>query len=133
MTTFVMKPECEIILSSPPEKDNKIKLLAGKVWVNVKKMVKDGTLDVEMSQAVAGIKGTNITCSSTQDGSENRVRVLRGVARVLIKETKEEVDVKRVKSSLLKLAEKLKSLKLILNKSRNYGKKKLPDLVNLSS
>ena len=112
MTTFVMKPECEIILSSPPEKDNKIKLLAGKVWVNVKKMVKDGTLDVEMSQAVAGIKGTNITCSSTQDGSENRVRVLRGVARVLIKETKEEVDVKMGEELVIKTGGKTEKFEI---------------------
>lgn len=31
MTTFVMKPESEIILSSPPEKEDKIKLIWGKI------------------------------------------------------------------------------------------------------
>jgi hypothetical protein len=91
LTTFVMKPESEIVLNTESEKENKIKLLAGKVWVNVKKMIKDGSMDVEMSQAVAGIKGTNITCSSNKDGSENRVKVLRGQARVMIRETREEI------------------------------------------
>ncbi|GAB4267957.1 MAG: hypothetical protein Kow0029_02890 [Candidatus Rifleibacteriota bacterium] len=93
MTTFVMKPESEIILNTESEKENKIELLAGKVWVNVKKMVKDGSMSVKMSQAVAGIKGTNITCSSNEDGSENRVKVLRGEARVMILETREEIPV----------------------------------------
>ncbi|MFZ5952709.1 MAG: FecR domain-containing protein [Candidatus Rifleibacteriota bacterium] len=92
MTTFVMKPESEIILNTESEKENKIELLAGKVWVNVKKMVKDGTMNVEMSQAVAGIKGTNITCSSNQDGSENRIQVLRGIASVMIRESKEQIE-----------------------------------------
>ncbi|MGM0599093.1 MAG: FecR domain-containing protein [Candidatus Rifleibacteriota bacterium] len=91
LTTFVMKPESEIVLNTESEKENKIKLLAGKVWVNVKKMIKDGSMDVEMSQAVAGIKGTNITCSSNKDGSENRVKVLRGQARVMIRETRQEI------------------------------------------
>lgn len=93
MTTFVMKPDSEIVLNTESEKESKIKLLAGKVWVNVKKMVKDGSMDVEMSQAVAGIKGTNITCESNEDGSENRVKVLRGEARVLITATMQTVDV----------------------------------------
>ncbi|MEW6712884.1 MAG: FecR family protein, partial [Candidatus Riflebacteria bacterium] len=92
MTTFVMKPESEIILNTESEKENKIELLAGKVWVNVKKMVKDGTMNVEMSQAVAGIKGTNITCSSNQDGSENRIQVLRGIASIMIRESKEQIE-----------------------------------------
>lgn len=92
MTTFVMKPESEIILNTESEKESTIKLLTGKVWVNVKKMIQDGSMNVEMSQAVAGIKGTNITCSSSEDGNENRVQVLRGVARVIINETKEQVE-----------------------------------------
>ncbi|NLI75857.1 MAG: hypothetical protein GX442_05370 [Candidatus Riflebacteria bacterium] len=91
MTTFVMKPESEIVLSSPAAKDSQIKLLAGNLWVNVKKMVKDGTMDIEMSQAVAGIKGTNITCQSNID--EDRISVLRGVAEVLIRESQEKITV----------------------------------------
>ncbi len=93
MTTFVMKPRTEIILSTPPEKENKITLITGKVWVNVKKMIKDGSMEVDMSQAIAGIKGTNITCSQSEDKTENRVKVLRGVADVLIRETREIIQV----------------------------------------
>ncbi len=91
MSTFVMKEETEIILNSPPEKDSKIQLVAGKIWANVKKMAKDGTMEIEMSQAVAGIKGTNITCHTSP--TEDRIQVLRGLAEVLVKETGEKVSV----------------------------------------
>jgi hypothetical protein len=89
MTTFVLKAESEVILNTEA-KESKLELLAGKVWVNVKKMVKDGEMNIEMSQAVAGIKGTNITCSSSSDKTENRVKVLRGRAKVTIRDSQEE-------------------------------------------
>jgi hypothetical protein len=90
MTTFVMKEETIIVLDVVSERESKIGLFAGNVWVNLKKMVADGSLEIEMSQAVAGIKGTNITCSS--DGTEDRIQVLRGMAEVMIKETKEIIE-----------------------------------------
>ena len=48
----------------------------GNIWVNVKKMVKDGTMDVEMSQAVAGIKGTTLILEET--GNSSTVKVIEG-------------------------------------------------------
>lgn len=92
MSTFVLKAESEIIISSPPDKDSKVTVERGSIWVNVKKMVKDGSMDIEMNQAVAGIKGTNITCST--DGTEDRIQVLRGMAAVLIKASQETVMVR---------------------------------------
>lgn len=77
MSTFVMKPSTEIILSSPTSKESKIKLAFGNIWVNVKKMVKDGTMDVEMSQAVAGIKGTIFVCEVKEDGTST-LKVIEG-------------------------------------------------------
>ncbi|HNV68715.1 MAG TPA: FecR domain-containing protein [Candidatus Ozemobacteraceae bacterium] len=91
LSTFVMKEETHIILSTPPDKDSKVQLVAGKIWANVKKMAKDGSLEIEMSQAVAGIKGTNITCQSSP--TEDRIQVLRGLAEVLVKETGEKISV----------------------------------------
>lgn len=123
MTTFVMKPNSEIILSTPPEKENKVKLIAGKVWVNVKRMIKDGTMDVEMSQAVAGIKGTNITCSSNRDGSENRVKVLRGHARVLILETQEEVNVQMGEELVIKKGGKSEKQDIDIKKEQKKWEK----------
>jgi hypothetical protein len=106
MTTFVIKEESHIVLDTESEAEDKIQLLAGKIWVNVKKMVKDGSMNIEMSQAVAGIKGTNITCSSNEDGSENRVQVLRGFARVMINQSKEEIELKAGEELVIKAGAK---------------------------
>jgi hypothetical protein len=60
----------------------------GNIWVNVKKMIKDGTMEVHMSQAVAGIKGTIFTCSETGNSSE--VKVLEGTVAMKHKVTGKE-------------------------------------------
>jgi len=60
ISTFIMKAETEIVLESPPERDGKIKLAAGKIWMNIKKIVKDGSMEVDTNQAVCGIKGTTL-------------------------------------------------------------------------
>jgi hypothetical protein len=100
MSTFVMKEDTTIVLDIANEKQSKIGLLAGNVWVNLKKMASDGSLEVEMGQAVAGLKGTNITCSTNQ--GEDRIQVLRGIARVLIKESKETIEVKEGEELVVK-------------------------------
>src|SRR3990172_2278351 len=69
MSTFVMKPETQIIVTTPPEKDSKLKLVAGNIWANVKKLIKDGSMEVEMNQAVAGIKGTTFILEETGSSS----------------------------------------------------------------
>ena len=53
-----------------------MKLVAGTIYANVKKMLKDGTMEVEMSQAVAGIKGTRFILTDT--GTESTIRVTEG-------------------------------------------------------
>jgi len=75
-TTFIMKPFSRIILLSGPEKQSKISLVAGKIWANVKRMVKDGSMDVTMNQAVAGIKGT--TFVAEDDGTTSTLKVIDG-------------------------------------------------------
>lgn len=77
MTTFTLKPETEIVLSSPSSQDTVLKLLWGNLMVNVKKMMKDGSMEVEMSQAVAGIKGTIFSLEETKDKST--IKVIEGV------------------------------------------------------
>lgn len=76
MSTFVMKPSTTIILSSPLKKQNMIKLAAGNIWANVKKMIKDGSMDIEMSQAAASIKGTIFICEE-KDGTST-LKVIEG-------------------------------------------------------
>src|SRR3989339_1599689 len=91
MTTFTMKPESEIVIDTPPQKDSKWKLLVGDIWVNVKQMVKNGTMKGHMSQAVAGIKGT--TFVMTETGSESTIKVIEGVVNFESLATGVAVDV----------------------------------------
>ena len=77
MTTFIMKPETIIVLEMPYQSDSKIELVWGTLKVNVKKMLKDGSMEITMNQAVAGIKGTTFIAEET--GSESRIKVLDGV------------------------------------------------------
>lgn len=78
LSTFVMKEESIIILdvANDDYQTKRLKLIAGKVLANVKKMVTDGTMDVEMSQGVSGIKGTVFVCEEL-DGTST-LKVLEG-------------------------------------------------------
>lgn len=76
MSTFTLEPESEIVISSPAAADSQIKLLWGNLWVNLKKMAKDGSMEIEMSQAVAGIKGTTLVLEET--GDQSTLKVIEG-------------------------------------------------------
>ena len=76
MSTFVLKPETEVIVTTPPQKDSKIKLVAGNIWVNIKKMINEGSMEIEMNQATAGIKGTTFVLSD--DGKTSTLKVIDG-------------------------------------------------------
>jgi hypothetical protein len=107
MTTFTMKSESEIVIDTPPEKESKLSLLAGNIWVNVKQMVKDGTMKVHMSQAVAGIKGTTFVLNETK--TESVIKVIDGVVNFQSIATNDEVNVKAgesVKATSVGLSEK---------------------------
>ena len=80
MSTFIMKPETHIVLATPPDKDSKLKLLAGNLWTNFKLMLKDGSMEIEMNQAIAGAKGTTFICSS--DGKTSTTQVIEGKVEV---------------------------------------------------
>ena len=80
MSTFIMKPETHIVLATPPDKDSKLKLLAGNLWTNFKLMLKDGSMEIEMNQAIAGAKGTTFICSS--DGKISTTQVIEGKVEV---------------------------------------------------
>jgi hypothetical protein len=126
LSTFVMKPETEIILSTPPEKESKIQLVAGNIWVNVKKMAKDGTMEVTMNQAVAGIKGTNITCQT--DENEDRIQVLRGLAEVLIRETQETILVNEGEELVVKRGGQSDKLEIDVVKAQELWKEEVEKL-----
>lgn len=76
MGTFQMKPESDIILPDPRHKESPLKILAGSLWVNMKKLATGQSIDYEGSQAVAGIKGTTFVIEET--GSKTTLKVLEG-------------------------------------------------------
>ncbi len=76
MTTFVMKSNSEVKVGDQSETEGRIERLVGHVWCNVKQMLKDGSMDIEMSQAVAGIKGTTFILED--DGETSTVKVFEG-------------------------------------------------------
>jgi hypothetical protein len=49
----------------PDRTDSKLKLVAGNGLYQFQKMITNGTKEVEMSQCVAGIKGTTFVCEET--------------------------------------------------------------------
>jgi len=76
LSTFEMGEESVIVLDVGNEKSSKLSLVAGRIWANMKRMVEDGSMDVEMSQAVLGIKGTMFVCE--ENGRTSQVKVLEG-------------------------------------------------------
>ncbi|MBF0545981.1 MAG: FecR domain-containing protein [Candidatus Riflebacteria bacterium] len=125
MSTFLLKAESEIVISSPPSKDSKIDLVKGKIWVNVKKMAAGGTMEVKMSQAVAGIKGTNITCETNAAKTEDRITVLRGIAQLMINETKETMQVAEGESVVVKTGGKTEKQEINVQQESDKWKDEL--------
>lgn len=80
MTTFITRPGSIIRIDDTSGSANRLSLLMGHVWVNVKRMLDDGTLDVEMSQAIAGARGTVFSLEET--GDKSILRVMRGAVEI---------------------------------------------------
>lgn len=89
LSTFIIKEESEIFITVAPEHDSKIGLVAGTIWGNMKKMWKDGTMEIEMSQACMGIKGTTFVLEERQGSSTTKV--LEGVVEVTSKRTQQKI------------------------------------------
>lgn len=77
MMNFVMSPDSTIVLDTYERPIGNFEHVAGNVWINLKKMVEDGSMEVEMAQAVAGIKGTILRTEQTDNTST--VKVFEGV------------------------------------------------------
>ena len=94
---FILKKESEIQLPEPNWKDNfrgsKIALVAGNIWVNVKKMAENGTMEIDMDQAVLGIKGTTFELWEPGPRKSSIVKVEEGIVAFRNKTTGQTVDV----------------------------------------
>ena len=93
MSTYVLKPESEVVLTEPPGKGTKLQILAGNLWINFKRMLKDGSMEVEMTQAVTAIKGTTFEVWETGGRNSSIISVEEGVVSVRNKTTGQTVDV----------------------------------------
>lgn len=91
MSTFVIKENTVMVLPKPETQVSSIKILSGNVWVNMKKMVEGGEFHVELNQAVAGIKGTILTCRTGDDF--DRIVCAQGRVQVRSKKTGEIVEI----------------------------------------
>jgi|GEM_PF-4768930 len=99
MSSLEMKPGAIAQLDIKNERESKIGLVAGTVWVNLKKMVTGGSMEVEMSQGVCGIKGTVLAASVTDAGDE--VYLFTSSADVTSKENGETVTLKPGQKALI--------------------------------
>ena len=83
MSTYVVKPETVLIIHTEEGNVSKIEMLAGTMWANIKKMSEGKSLEIEMSQCVAGITGTTIIAED--NGSESSFSVTKGKSIVTSK------------------------------------------------
>lgn len=82
LSTYVIKPESVIIIHNKDGNINKLEILAGDIWGNIKKSIKGDSIEMEMSQCVAGLKGTIIRLHQSKDRILNRIDVVKGLAEV---------------------------------------------------
>lgn len=75
--------ETIIVLPSKQKGDSLFQILIGKLYNNVKKVINEGSMDVEMSQAVLGIKGTKFVLE--ENGTISNVSVLEGQVEFISK------------------------------------------------
>lgn len=91
MSTYVMEEDSTIVLDIPRKNVSKIALIAGDVWVNIQRVMQDGALEIEMSQAIAGARGTTFICQ--ENNGVSTVKVFEGTVEVTAKATGESVMV----------------------------------------
>jgi hypothetical protein len=89
LSTHLVNEDSHVVITMPPDKDSKIGLVLGNIWTNVKKMRKDGTMEVEMWDAAASVKGTTFVCETTPSGST--IKVVEGTVEVRSKKRPQSV------------------------------------------
>jgi hypothetical protein len=90
-STYVMKPETEVVLNEPAEKETKLGLVIGRLWKNTKDLITTGDMRIETSQASGGIKGTAFSISF--DGEKTEVKVVEGLVTLTSKYSGKSVDI----------------------------------------
>ena len=93
MSVFKVRSESTICVMPPPNPSfPKVRLVLGNMWINVKKMLENGSVEAETNQAVCGIKGTTFELWET--GRVSVVKVTEGVVSWRNKRTGKTVQVR---------------------------------------
>jgi hypothetical protein len=79
-STLMMKSESEIIIAEANPEPTRLDILAGKLKMNVKKIMSGETMEVKSNLAILGIKGTELVCEET--GSKSTIKVIEGLVQV---------------------------------------------------
>lgn len=74
---FILPPESTIRIKIFEEQRKELELPRGKIWINIKNMILNNSMDIEMNQCVASIKGTTLVCERTSS-IESNVKVIEG-------------------------------------------------------
>ena len=85
MSTYVLKPESQLIICPEEPEVSKLKMIIGCMWANVKKMTEGKSLECEMQQIALGVNGTIFACEET--GKESKVWLFSGKVTVTNKKT----------------------------------------------
>lgn len=90
MSTFVIKPNSILVIHGDEDKTTNFEILMGHIWGNIQKMREGKTWGFEMSQCVAGIKGTVFALEET--GTESRAWLFTSKMDVTSKRTGETIS-----------------------------------------
>ena len=93
MSTYEIGPDSRTVLDLVSREQSKLQLVMGRVWANLKKMSSGGTMEIEMGQACAGIKGTTLVVEEDYENKISTVKVLEGSVEVTIKESDKVISV----------------------------------------
>ena len=91
MSTFALREEGRIEIGAPTEADSVLTILIGNALINIKDIITEGSMNIEQSNAVAGIRGTTFILE--EDGYNSTVKVLDGEVEFYIKASGEVVSV----------------------------------------
>jgi hypothetical protein len=93
-SVYTMKPESEIIIkfSLTLKEENVLVVMYGNLMANIKRSIKEGALDIQLGQAILGIKGT-IFVAEERNGI-SRLKVIEGEVEFRSKATGETQLVK---------------------------------------
>ncbi|NLM16136.1 MAG: hypothetical protein GX221_00245 [Candidatus Riflebacteria bacterium] len=88
-TLTIMKPESILVLKEASPSKMAYNVAGGKVWFNFKKIMTEGAVTVETSNAVAGIEGTTCLVEEDTERGLSKFSLLKGKLRVRNKYTDE--------------------------------------------